>query len=156
MPEPTVRTGDETEEQESDSLVLLLADATRAVQRVFSERIRDIGVSSAHWPCLRVLCKGDGITQHEIADRAKIADATLVPVVRWLEMRGYLVRRSDIKDRRKMRIFLTGKGRETCERVMPEIRAINTAAAKSMSDAQLQQLKRSLQRMRLNVLARDW
>jgi len=149
------RNTDKRDDRDSDSLALVLGDAMRAVQRVFSERIRDIGISAAQWPCLRVLNEGDGITQRELADRAKISGATLVPIVRWLAARGYLKRKSDPADRRKVRIFLTAKGRATCGRVIPEIRTINAAAARSMSRAELKQLKKSLRSLQSDVLARD-
>ena len=58
----------------------------------------------------------DGAQQQEFVDALCIDAKNVVLLLNELEDAGHLVRRRDVEDRRRHRVFVTAKGRETLER----------------------------------------
>jgi DNA-binding MarR family transcriptional regulator len=72
-------------------------------------------ISPAGLGVLRVLLAGDGLKSGDVATRGRSSPGTLTSVVNTLVREGYVERRSDAGDRRVVRLFVTGKGRQIVE-----------------------------------------
>ena len=96
--------------------VLLLA-ASRIMGAFYSGTVTQAGlrISPAGLGVLRVLLAGDGLKSSDVAARGMSSPGTLTSVVNTLVREGYVERRSDADDRRVVRLFVTDKGRRTCE-----------------------------------------
>ena len=55
-----------------DTIGFLIWAANRAMNREFSERIAQHGVTLGLWPFLRALWEADGLTQRELSDRKSV------------------------------------------------------------------------------------
>lgn len=96
--------------------VLLLA-ASRIMGAFYAGTLAQSGlrISPAGLGVLRVLLAGDGLKSSDVAARGWSSPGTLTSVVNTLVREGYVERRSDAGDRRVVRLFVTGKGRQVCE-----------------------------------------
>jgi DNA-binding MarR family transcriptional regulator len=74
-----------------------------------------------------------------------------VAALDWLERRGFVRRRRNAEDARKINVFLTAKGRRVYPLVLPEIRHVNEKATRGMKPGELELLKRLLRRLRQNM-----
>jgi DNA-binding MarR family transcriptional regulator len=96
--------------------VLLLA-ASRIMGAFYAGTLAHAGlrISPAGLGVLRVLLAGDGLKSSDVAAKGWSSPGTLTSVVNTLVREGYVERRSDAGDRRVVRLFVTGKGRQICE-----------------------------------------
>ena len=96
--------------------VLLLA-ASRIMGAFYAGTLAQAGlrISPAGLGVLRVLLAGDGLKSSDVAARGLSSPGTLTSVVNTLVREGYVERRSDAGDRRVVRLFVTGKGRQIVE-----------------------------------------
>jgi DNA-binding MarR family transcriptional regulator len=98
-------------------LHLLVLAASRVMSAYYSATVIQAGlkVSPAGLGVLRVLLAGDGLKSSDVAARGWSSPGTLTSVVNTLVREGYVERRSDAGDRRVVRLYVTDKGRRTCE-----------------------------------------
>lgn len=83
----------------------------RAVADVLDRRLADKGASLWNWVLLREAASADGSSQRELAGLMRIEPSTLVRHLDRLEADGYVERRPDPDDRRRLRVFVTREGR---------------------------------------------
>jgi len=89
---------------------------SRAFQKAFDLELRDkVGVTLSQWRVINVLVSFNGITQKEIADKLEVEAPSLIPMIDKLQNLELVERRSDPKDRRINRIYLTKKAESLYE-----------------------------------------
>ena len=98
-------------------LQALLLAASRIMGTFYAGTLTQAGlrISPAGLGVLRVLLAGDGLKSSDVAARGWSSPGTLTSVVNTLVREGYVERRRDAGDRRVVRLFVTGKGRQVCE-----------------------------------------
>lgn len=136
-----------------ETVGFLLADATRTMTRTFSARIAGHGVGMGIFQLLRILWEEDGLTQSELAARARIRGPSAAGALHELDRRGFVRRITDKDDRRKVRVLLTPAGRRLYDVVMPDIDVTNRMMLSGFSASEQRTLKRMLHRMRHNLAA---
>jgi DNA-binding MarR family transcriptional regulator len=134
-----------------ETVGFLLSDTTRTMTRVFTKRIAVHGIGMGIFQFLRILWEEDGLTQSELAARARMKGPSAVAAIKELEWRGFVRRVDDRHDRRKVRLFLTAEGRKLYDIVMPDIEAMRQIMLAGFSPAEQNQLKQMLHRMRRNL-----
>ena len=132
----------------------LLRDGHRAVSRGLAARIAAHGVSIGQWYFLRALWEEDGLTQRELSHRVGMMEPTTVTALNGMEKRGLVERVRNARDRRKMNIFLTEKGRSLRSKLVPVEDSINQLAVRGMNDIERAQFERAL-RLVLSNLSDD-
>jgi DNA-binding MarR family transcriptional regulator len=134
-----------------ETVGFLLSDTVRTMTRTFSARIARHGVGMGIFQFLRVLWEEDGLTQVELAERTRVRGASAAGALHELERRGFVRRLADSRDRRKVRVLLTPKGRRLFYVVMPDIAVTNAAMLSGFTAAEQRSLKIMLHRMRRNL-----
>ena len=134
-----------------ETVGFLLSDTTRTMTRVFTKKIAMHGIGMGIFQFLRILWEEDGLTQSELAARARMKGPSAVAAIKELEWRGFVRRVDDRHDRRKVRLFLTAEGRKLYDIVMPDIEAVRQIMLAGFSAAEQTQLKHMLHRMRRNL-----
>ncbi|MGH6968132.1 MAG: MarR family winged helix-turn-helix transcriptional regulator [Stellaceae bacterium] len=124
----------------------------RALQRALEARIRPYGITLGMWYFLRALWEEGGLSQRELSERAGTAEPTTVTALRAMERRGLVVRVQNRNDRRKFNIYLTKTARALRELLLPEARDVNRVATAGLSAAEVEALKRTLTRLRANLM----
>jgi DNA-binding MarR family transcriptional regulator len=96
---------------------LLFMTAKRAhtgAERWFSRQ--KIGITPLQFGVLRLVGEKD-MTLNELARRMMFKPPSILPSIDLLERKGYIARRNNPKDRRKIQLLMTAKGRRTVERI---------------------------------------
>lgn len=129
----------------------LLRDAQRAMSRALAARIATYGVSIGQWYFLRALWEEDGLTQRELSHRVGMMEPTTVTALNGMEMRGLVERVRNPRDRRKMNIFLTDKGKSLRDKLMPFEDQVNDFAVVGLTDLETGALRNALRRIIQNL-----
>lgn len=134
-----------------ETIGTLLAQVSRLLRRSFDERARGIGVTRPQWQVLGLLRIHAGSNQGALAEILEVEPITLGRMVDRLQEAGLVERRADPADRRAWRIFLTAKGEELIERLVPWARETLDHALDGLDEAEKEQLAAVLNRMRANL-----
>ena len=100
------------------------ADNSRLLRRLFDERVRCLGLTSAQARLLRSLERNPGENQVFHADRLEIEPITLTRIVDRMEDAGWVERQSDPADRRAHILHLTDKSRSIVTRLQAIVEAL--------------------------------
>jgi len=93
----------------------LLSAAARLVEHEWNTHLARWDLNHASLAVLHVLTPGP-MTQRELAAAVQVEDQTMSRTVERMERSGYVVRRRDDADRRRVVVTLTEAGRRTCLR----------------------------------------
>jgi len=91
------------------SLGFILNDVTRLLRRNFDQRVKCFGLTLTQSRALMHIARDEGLNQAKLAEALEVQPITLTRLVDRMEAAGWVERRSDPKDRRVARLFLTAK-----------------------------------------------
>lgn len=130
-----------------DYLLYLLAAASDGVSAEFHARVRQRGVRVPEWRILACLADEDGQMVTQLAALALMEQSRLTKIVDQMADKKLVTRRSDQRDRRRVRVFLTAKGRKLALELIEEARAHEAGIIDQISPAQAAVLKGVLARI---------
>ena len=136
---------------DADEVTVLLRDAQRSLSRVLADRIADHGVSIGQWYFLRALWEEDGLTQRELSHRVGMMEPTTVTALNGMERSGLVNRVRNPRDRRKMNVFLTDRGRDLKDILMPVEAQVSRSALDGLGEAEAQKLVLALRQVAANL-----
>ena len=113
----------------------------------------DIGLHRGQSLLLRSLWEEEGLTQTELAERLYRSPATVTTMLQRMEKAGFIERRSDPRDERVSRVYVTEAGRAIRDQVERVWREDQACALAGFSEAELTDLSAYLTRIRDNLLA---
>lgn len=111
------------------SLGFALGVASRRMSLVFSQRLKEFGLSPEQWSVLHVIAGHEGLIQKEIAERAAKDKPTVTRILDALEEKGLIARKTGEQDRRSFRLYATDKGKELALKTEPLERGVNAGLA---------------------------
>lgn len=105
--------------KEADELLETLVNISNKIRsnkkiEVFKEEIKELTIGQAH--ILQLLYIGNGKTISELAENSCVTLATMSENIKRLENLKYVERIHDKKDRRKVYVFITEKGKKIIEK----------------------------------------
>jgi MarR family transcriptional regulator, organic hydroperoxide resistance regulator len=104
---------------------------------------------------LFVLRVWDDMDARSLAAEAGVTAATLTGVMKTLETRGLLRRKADRADGRRVTVSLTTKGRRVVNEIMPSFNRHEALVTQALTDAEQEELARSLRVVLRTVEAID-
>jgi len=93
-------------------LCFALYAATHAVTRAYRPGLERAGITYTQYLVMMVLWQEDGIGVGKIADKLELDSATLTPMLKKLEIAGFISRTRNKLDERIVEIALTQKGNQ--------------------------------------------
>jgi MarR family transcriptional regulator for hemolysin len=93
-------------------LIAQLIESSRLLRNYIDQRAKRRGTTRAQWIVLFRLRQQEGLSQVDLAEVLELQPISLVRLLDRLVEHGLLERRSDPKDRRANRLFLTASGRQ--------------------------------------------
>ena len=142
----------ESEAEFTDTTIgYLVRDVHRSLARALQSRIASHGVSMGQWFFLRALWDEDGLTQRELSQRVGMMEPTTVTALNGLERRGLVERVRNVHDRRKVNIYLTPKGRNLRDVLLPCSIEVSQEAVFGINKAELSMTMDILRRMINNL-----
>jgi MarR family transcriptional regulator, organic hydroperoxide resistance regulator len=128
----------------AQSVGYLVREAHRAFLRALASRISRHRVSVGMWYFLRALWQQDGITQRELSRRVRMMEPTTAAALESMERAGLIRRKRNAKDRRKINIHLTDRGRELRKVLIPCAIEVNRTALEGVPPEALAGLRAQL------------
>src|SRR6201994_2946476 len=96
-------------------LVAQLVESSRLLRNYIDHRAKSRGSTRAQWIVLFRLRQQEGLSQVDLADVLELQPISLVRLLDRLVEHGLVERRSDPRDRRANRLFLTKAGRQLAD-----------------------------------------
>jgi len=125
-------------------LLYLLAAASEAASDRFHSYVRSKGVRVPEWRVLACLTDTDGSMVTELARYAMIEQSRLTKIIIQMDNRGLVTRRSDPKDGRRVRVFLTAEGRALAEELVADAKVNEQELLRSFQGGQGATIKDTL------------
>jgi DNA-binding MarR family transcriptional regulator len=91
---------------------IALVRAEKAVVAALSKALQPLDLKLAQLDMLMNLYRHPGMSQHDLARKLLVGRSNITMLLPQLEKRGLLTRENDAKDKRIMRLTLTGDGEE--------------------------------------------
>jgi MarR family transcriptional regulator, transcriptional regulator for hemolysin len=130
-----------------------ITDVGRLLRTVFERRVRAFGLTRAQWLIIARLHRRPGLSQSEIADLLEIEKAPAGRLIERMEAKNWLQRRSDDRDRRINRLYLTGKGNRLHAAIWPIAEATVDAALADLSAEERRRLSGLMARVKMTLQA---
>ena len=105
----------------------------RLIQRYLQAKIEPHGVTLGMWYFLRSLWNHDGQTQRELSIAVGTMEPTTLIAIKSMEREGLVRRVRNTKDRRKINIYLTARGRALESELLPFARQVVDDAVRGFS-----------------------
>ena len=96
-------------------IVSQLVETSRLLRNYIDNRAKTRGTTRAQWIVLFRLREQEGLSQVDLADVLELQPISLVHLLDRLVEQGLVERRSDPRDRRANRLFLTRAGRQLAD-----------------------------------------
>jgi MarR family transcriptional regulator, organic hydroperoxide resistance regulator len=100
---------------------------------------------------MMLLWEKDGITQNEVAERLLKDKTNIARMVSNLEKKEFIQRIQHKSDRRALQLFLTDKGRELGEHIIPLTEEFNSLVCQGITEEEQNEVRRILRKMQANV-----
>jgi homoprotocatechuate degradation regulator HpaR len=137
----------------SRSLPMALLRSREAVMRQFRPSLRDHGLTEQQWRILRALAAIDQIEVSELARQTCLLGPSLSRILRDLEARQLIRRRSPESDLRRSLVSITPAGLALIDAVAPISEAIYTEITKRYGAKKLEALHAMLRELETELLA---
>lgn len=101
------------------ALAFQLSSIGFAISARFKAALAPFAIEPRQFGLLRAVGFSDGQSQRNLAERLHVPTSSMVATVDDLEERGLLERRAGMQDRRVRALYLTQKGRDLLQEVLP-------------------------------------
>ncbi|MBL6851523.1 MAG: MarR family transcriptional regulator [Alphaproteobacteria bacterium] len=134
-----------------ENIGLLIHDVGRLLRVLYDRQMASIGLTRSQWWLLTYLYFKDGINQKDLASLMDMEKAPLSRLLDRMEIKGWILRKNETKDRRIKNIYLS-------ESVKPLIGSMRKKAAEYredslsvLSDEELNSLRNLLQTLKTDL-----
>ncbi|MBI07282.1 MAG: MarR family transcriptional regulator [Rhodospirillaceae bacterium] len=117
-----------------DSTSHLVSVVARLFARALQTRFAEHGVSAGQWPLLLYLWEKEGLSQKQLARRVQIEEPTTTRTLDRMERDGLVHRVRDATDRRRINVYLTERGRQLRDELVPYAQEVNALATHGLSE----------------------
>lgn len=117
------------------------------VGRLVSSTLGELGMTLPQFELLATLRFGEGVTQKELAERLLVTKGNVCGLLDRLENLGWVERRTDAKDNRINRLYLTPAGRRKFDHALPQHDQTVLATMSELSDGEVKHLRSSLEKL---------
>ena len=136
-----------TSARHDDDLAHLLSQAERLVTGRLSAALEARGLTLAQWRVLSLLADGAGHPMTEAAEFAMLPAPSLTKVVDRMVSSNLVYRRPDLRDRRRVLIYSTARGRRLHQRLARDLGPAERVLGDIADDGDAAELTRLLLRI---------
>ena len=135
----------------SSYLLYLLAASSDAASAQFHAIVRDNGLRIPEWHVFACLYDQDGLMTTKLAEYALIEQSRLTRILDQMDQKGWIERRIDPKDRRRVRVYLTEMGTGLAKTLVAEAKTHEAKLLSILKDTDAARLKPALQALLANL-----
>jgi DNA-binding MarR family transcriptional regulator len=134
-----------------DNLGAALADTSRLLRYRFEAEAKSIGVTRSQWQVLTILARQEGIRQVSLSEILEVEPITVCRMVDRLAESGLVERRSNPKDRRAWKLYLTARAYDLLTTLRPIADRLFAEALDGVGDTDRAVFYATLERIRHNL-----
>ncbi len=108
-------------------------------------------ITPEQWTVLNRLWEQDGLSQVELAERTFKDKPIITRILTILERKGVISRRFDDDDRRVTRVFLTRKGQDLKDKLIPCAKSVLEKGSRNLTAQDIAHLKHTLNQILSNL-----
>ena len=127
----------------------------RNIQMLLSSKLSDLDIKNGQYDFFFVISLNEGLSQKELSEHLHISKSTTAKAVKNLVSKGYVIKQKDEIDGRVEHLFLTDTGRKKAPVVEAIFREIIDISGKGLSQTEIQQLLKLMQKVLGNVLSEN-
>ena len=128
-------------ERFDDSLGFLMTRTARSMKRALDMRLAEHSVTSTQYAVLYVLWEEDGLSLTDLGKRLYFDGPTITGIVDRMERDNLVERRRNDVDRRVIKIYLTKRGKNLKDTLLPLGPEVNKVATVDFTREEKSQLK---------------
>jgi DNA-binding MarR family transcriptional regulator len=143
-----------TGEQRLERLhIFLMEQVVKQYRKMATQYFREhkAGISVDHWVILKRISENDGCSQVEVAESTVKDAPSMTRYIDKLVNEKLIVKQLDPEDRRRYMLFITDKGRQLIDRLLPIVQEYRARATQGFSETEKKTLIALLQRMHQNL-----
>jgi len=129
----------------------LVRRAHGRLTRALRNALAALGLGIGEFQILRALHTTDGLTQRELSDVVEVEKGALTRLFYSMERAGYIERRRDSIDSRKLNVFLTARGEALRAPLLTVTRSVNRAACRGIPKDDVDTMMRVLDQIITNL-----
>ncbi len=122
----------------------LINDTSKRFFAAVDKEMRSVGLTRAQWYLLTHAYYYDGLTQQELADTMDLTKSSAAKLIKKLEQKGWILRKTDNNDARVFRVYLIASIRPLIEALAQVARNALELPLSLLSKADMTQLTRLL------------
>lgn len=127
----------------------------RALDSISNIEFKEYDLTKGQFLYLVRICENPGIIQEKLAEMIKVDRTTAARAIQKLELKGFIVKRDDIQNKKIKKLFPTEKGENVYPFIKSEHDYSNNVALDGFSESEVETIFFLLQRIRKNVV-KDW
>jgi len=128
-----------------------LLQARESTMALFRPMLRKFGLTDQQWRVIRVLASCENIETFKLSQQSMILPPSLTRIIKNLKEDGYVKRRTNHTDQRKVLITLTAKGNRKYQQVVPESEKIYRTLENKLGKKELDKLLKQLVTLNQNL-----
>lgn len=139
------------EEREEKTAQGLLIELVRVHFLKIYNQMEKYGIHPGQVALMKELRKNEGMSQRELADALHIKPPTVAVSLKRMEKNGFLERKSDEKDQRVIRIYLTELGKKVSDEILALLKENEKVLFETFEEGEIYLFKRFLRQMIKNI-----
>ena len=125
-------------------LLYLLAASSEKASAQFHAEVRKSGLRVPEWRVLACLYDKDGAMITQLASLALAEQSRLTRIIDGMDKRGFVTRRNDRDDGRRVRVYLTDNGRELAKALVEKATEHEARVLAALKDTDAARIKPAL------------
>lgn len=127
----------------------------RSLDSIANIEFKDLNLTKGQYLYVVRIYENPGMIQEELSDMIKVDKTTISHALKKLENNGFIEKKSDEKNRKIKRLYITKKGEEVYKTIINENNYSNDIALQGLSEEEGEILSKLLTKVRKNV-EKDW
>ena len=115
----------------------LIHDVSRMRRIVVDRALKPLGLTRSQWWVLAFLSRRDGMKLTALAADLDLTKVAVGGLIERMEAAGFVERRSDARDARAKRVFLTGEGKNLVVRIRSQVEIVEADILSGVSESEL-------------------
>jgi len=134
-----------------DYISIFIHQTDLALTGCVKDRLAPFNIAPEQNLIMMLLWEQDGLTQNELAEKLDKDKTNIARMVANLEEKEFIRRVVSQYDRRSLKVYLTQKGKELGDSVIPIAEEFHDRICNGITAEELKELRRILTKMRANV-----
>lgn len=134
-------------------MIYLVKQVELAARARLDDIVRPSGLTAPQYTALTVLERRDDMTSAKLARDSFVTAQSMADMIASLESRGFIERRRDVSDRRRLLLALTPAGHALLDIYREAVVRLDSAMVAGLSEAEVTGLRRALRSCHANLSA---